>query len=89
MRGTIVVARCYNNKPAVLRVWECDDRLAYLASERRFADLQSGRAKSLPIGFPRDDVFAYDDNVMGHLVTGVEGSEVPWHRMRLWTVEKA
>jgi hypothetical protein len=78
MRGTLVIARCYGGRPAVLRVWDRGSKLIYLSEESQFQQLSTGREALPPIGFPADDVFAYDPAAMEQVVSG----SVDWGSLR-------
>jgi hypothetical protein len=60
VRGTLVIARCYKGRAAVLRVWESGSKVIYLSEESQFQRLSNGVEALRPVGFPPEDVFAYD-----------------------------
>lgn len=60
MRGSLVIARDYSGSALVMRVWDIGRRLVYLSDECQFQQLSTGLPALTPIGFPREDVFAYD-----------------------------
>jgi hypothetical protein len=60
MRGSLVVARCYRDAAVVLRVWDCNKNVIYLSEESQFQRLSTGLDALRPVGFPANDVFAYD-----------------------------
>ena len=60
MRGSLVIAMCYGGIAVVLRVWDCNKNVIYLSEESQFQRLSTGLEALRPIGFPANDVFAYD-----------------------------
>jgi hypothetical protein len=63
MRGDLVIARTYGDRPVVLRVWDHGPRSIYLTDENHFTMMSSGRAVHMTVGFPRDDVYEFDESI--------------------------
>jgi hypothetical protein len=61
MQGDYVIARSFGDVPIVRRVWSNDENAVYICTEERFNQLKAGNAKLLLVGFPRQDVFEYDE----------------------------
>lgn len=78
MRGTIVIARDYSGSPLVRRIWETGGRLIYLSEESQFQQLSTGQVGLIPVGFPVEDVFAYDREAIKMLESG----SVDWSSLR-------
>lgn len=74
---------CYNGKAVIRRVWNFNERVAFLADDEQFDRLCSGEIKGLPIGFPRPDVYQYDECVAADIVTG-SSRTVDWSQMVMW-----
>jgi hypothetical protein len=70
MRGNLVIARCYKDIPAVLRVWESNGKMIYLSEESQFQRLSNGLDALRPVGFPPEDVFAYDPRLAKKIAKG-------------------
>lgn len=70
MKGTLVIARGYEDKAFVLRVWDRGKGLIYLSSDSQFQQLSTGRSGLIPIGFPAEDVFAYDPGAIEKMASG-------------------
>jgi hypothetical protein len=77
MRGTFVIARTYNGRPLVLRVWDCGLNVIYLSEESQFQQLSTGRRALSPVGFPAEDVFTYDPEK----VKDLENGAVEWNSL--------
>jgi hypothetical protein len=77
MKGSLVIARCYEGLPVVLRVWEMGNRVIYLSEDSQFQKLMAGMEALPPIGFPPDDVFAYDPKLSGRM----SGHSIDWSKL--------
>jgi len=78
MRGSLVIARCYGGMPAVLRVWEAFSKVIYLSEDSQFQQLSTGMEALRPVGFPAEDVFAYDP----HAVKKIAKGSMDWSSLR-------
>jgi hypothetical protein len=77
MRGSIVIARGYGDRPYVRRVWDADGDFVYLTNDEGLALLSAGKATLDPIPFRWEDVFAY--------APGVEAtSPIKWDNLERW-----
>ena len=81
MKGSLVIARCYEGLPAVLRIWDLGRKVIYLSEESQFQRLMSGMEAMLPIGFPPEDVFAYDPSFAENVST----RSVDWNLLRTFS----
>lgn len=70
MRGSLVIARDYKGAPLLRRVWETCSRVVYLSEESQFQQLSTGLQALTPVGFPIEDVFAYDPRVAEEIASG-------------------
>lgn len=78
MRGECVLARGFGGVVLVRRVWEVGNGLVYLSSDAEFVKLEAGQDALPPIGFPVNDVFAYNEAV-------AKGDANPkWGNLPLW-----
>lgn len=78
MRGTIVIARGYADKAFVMRVWDWGKGLIYLSSDSQFQQLSTGQSGLIPVGFPSEDVFAYDAKA----IEGMASGSLDWSSLR-------
>jgi hypothetical protein len=78
MRGSLVIARAYNGEALVRRVWEAGSKLVWLSEESQFQQLSTGSTALIPVGFPVEDVFAYDPEVAEAIASG----SVDWSSLR-------
>jgi len=81
MKGTIVLTRLYDGKPALLRLWYFNRKTAYLADETEYARLST--AGGFPIGFPREDVFECPEALGASMLHGIV-QPIDWSEMRQW-----
>jgi hypothetical protein len=70
VRGSLVIARDYKGCPLVRRVWDLGRKLVYLSEERQFQQLSTGCTGLIPVGFPAEDVFAYDPQAAEAIASG-------------------
>jgi hypothetical protein len=78
MRGSLVIAMDYRGMPLLRRVWETGHRVVYLSEESQFQQLSTGFAGLIPVGFPVEDVFAYDPRQAEAIANG----SVDWSSLR-------
>ncbi len=63
-RGDKVVVRDYYGKGLIRILWDIGEDVFYICSERQYPLLVKGDDFAFsPIGFPKHDVFQYDDSV--------------------------
>ena len=55
-RGQRVVVKCANGEFRENLVWEWNEHMVYVCSERQYTALQEGRDAPPPIGFREEDV---------------------------------
>jgi hypothetical protein len=78
MRGSLVIARDYMGAALVRRVWDSGRRVIYLSEESQFQQLSTGGSGLVPVGFPAEDVFAYDPAV----AQVIQNGSVAWSSLR-------
>jgi hypothetical protein len=78
VRGSLVIARDYNGRPLVRRVWESGSKVIYLSEETQFQQLSTGAGGLRPVGFPTEDVFAYDPDAIEKIANG----SLDWNSLR-------
>ena len=59
-RGNNVIVRDIKRQYHVRRLWDFDENAVYVTDESGYQKLSLGQ-KVVPVGFPRQDVFAYDE----------------------------
>lgn len=74
MEHTIVIARDFEGKALLRRVWGVYKKVIYLVNDQEDRDVT-------PIGFPRRDVFLCDDNVL-KLLNNNKSHIVNWEDMK-------
>jgi hypothetical protein len=74
MKGEQVIVRAYGNQPLVRRVWGEGKKVIYITN-----DSNDG-----PIGFPRGDVFKYDQNA----VNLIKDKQCDWSKLKPWANAK-
>lgn len=80
MKGDLVIARCYGHEPIIRRVWDSTPDVVYICTEERYQLLNEGVANIYPVGFPRQDVFEYEESVLRELATDPSA----WNRLNKW-----
>lgn len=78
MRGSLVIARDYKGVPLLRRVWESGSKVVYLSEESQFQQLSTGGIGLIPVGFPKEDVFACDPEA----VRQMESGSLDWGSLR-------
>ncbi|MEE9494380.1 MAG: hypothetical protein V3W04_13510 [Gammaproteobacteria bacterium] len=63
LRGTKVIVRDFLDRPFVRVLWAIGDKCIYICSDDQFADLLDGDTSAPAIGFPKKDVFIWDDSI--------------------------
>ena len=76
MNGQLVVVKDFMNKPLVRKAVYTTEDSVFISSERSFEAVQDGSASLHPIGFRRENVFAYDGRPLG--------DSIDWKKMRPW-----
>ena len=73
-RGTNVIVRDIKRQYHVRRVWDFDEDAVYVTDESGYQKLSLGQ-QVVPVGFPRRDVFEYDEEAV---------ATADWARLHPW-----
>src|SRR2546426_8753685 len=71
-RGKNVIVRDIKRQYHVRRLWDFDEDAVYVTDESGYQKLSLGQ-KVVPVGFPRQDVFEYDEEA---------GATAGWGRLQ-------
>ena len=80
MKGDLVIARSFGQEPIVRRVWDSTPDIVYICPDERYILLNEGAANLQPVGFPRQDIFEYEESVLKELTTDPSA----WNRLNKW-----
>jgi hypothetical protein len=83
--GDLVILRSYGGMPLVRRVWSWDSVAVYITNDEQFERLIDGKSAIQPVGFPLEDVFAYDEGVAASIDSLFESGRMDWKKLRPWT----
>ena len=67
MQKDRVMARAYGDCPMDAVVWEVRGDLIYLSNPRSIDRVERGETS--PVGYPREDVFEFDEDLYGSLTS--------------------
>jgi hypothetical protein len=81
MRGDLVIVRAYGDEALVRRVWEENSNAVFITDDTNLKLLLSGSDALQPIGFPKEDVFKYDQMV----ANTIKNNKCDWSRLKPWT----
>ena len=84
MKGETVIVRAFRGRPHIRRVWESTDTTVYVCSEERYQRLLVDEYEWPPTGFPREDVFHFDPNVVDKLMQEWETNPSVWEQLEPW-----
>ena len=73
-RGKNVIVRDIKRQYHVRRLWDFDEDAVYVTDESGYQKLSLGQ-KVVPVGFPRQDVFEYDEEAV---------ATADWARLHPW-----
>lgn len=74
MRYAVVVARAFRGEPLVRKLIHSNEKLAYLASPESAEAVEAGN--SIPIGFPKGDIFLFNSDTYEKIRTEWDHSGV-------------
>lgn len=80
MQGDYVIARSFGDVPLIRRVWEADKGVVYICTEERYNQLRNGETDLMLVGFPKADVFEYDETI----VTELDSNPQIWRKLKPW-----
>lgn len=83
MSGIYVIAMTYGGSGVRHKIWDWTERVAYLVDDNEFAAMSAGDSSAVPIGFPREDVFADSEALVSRVDRGLRNwwkscDAVPW-----------
>ncbi len=84
MRGELVIIRVFGGEPAVRRVWENSDRVVYITDDDNLKLLLAGKPALEPIGFPKEDVFKFDNKLAESMADLCRDSKWDWKKLSRW-----
>ena len=84
MRGDIVIIRVFGGEPVLRRVWDVDKNKVYITDDLNMELLSSGKHGLEPIGFPREDVFKFDNKFSELIKKRSKGDYWDWSRLILY-----
>ena len=74
----MVIVRAFGDRPLVRRVWYVGKRAVYVTDDKCLRLLAKGKEAPIPIGFPREDVFAYNAQLAKELEMLYKGKGLDW-----------
>lgn len=81
MQGDAVIVRAYGGVPLVRRVWDENERVVYITNDSRLKQMLAGDTEIWPVGFPREDVFKFDQELASQLETLCESGKWDWNKL--------
>lgn len=76
MKGKRVILRCYGNKALIGRVWEIEGETIYVLNEENYHKMEDGFKTPPPIGFPKNDVFLFNEESGDISKTGINWEDL-------------
>jgi len=82
MRGEYVIVRAYGGRPLIRRVWDVGEKVVYITNDQQLKLLIEGAGNAIgPIGFPKEDVFRYDREIVELLN---DKQNFTWDKLKLF-----
>lgn len=78
MRGDLVIVKAYGEIPLIRRVWSEGVRVIYITNDEQLKLLENGKDALEPIGFPREDVFKYNQEMAESMENRIKNGEWDW-----------
>ena len=72
MRGESIIVRAFGGAPLARKVWDVGERVVYITDEQGLKRLTSGRDAPPPLGFPKEDVFRFDERLYRRLESAIK-----------------
>jgi hypothetical protein len=88
MRGEKVIVRAFGGEPLVRIVWAVDSGVVYICHDEGYQKLTAGEAW-IPVGFPHEDVFRYDEETLARLLDQWRDNPSIWADLRVWQAQEA
>ncbi|KXK05384.1 MAG: hypothetical protein UZ03_NOB001000882 [Nitrospira sp. OLB3] len=77
MRGEKIIVRAWGGRPLVRVVWDVCGESVLVTDEQGLESLMAGNDAPMPIGFPFNDVFAYEDSEAGKVLGAYAAGRSP------------
>ncbi len=84
MRGDLVIVKAYGEKPLIRRIWNSNENVVYITNDEQFQLLIAGKDAIEPIGFPREDVFKYDQKLATSMERLHHNKKWDWNKLKSW-----
>jgi hypothetical protein len=81
MQGDRVIVRAYGDVPLVRRVWDEDEKGVYITDDPGFDQLIKGQAEFWPVGFPREDVFKFNQQLINDITALCKCGKWDWSKL--------
>ncbi len=86
MRGDYVIVRAYGGVPLIRRVWDENKKAIFITNDSQFQLLSNRQPAIEPIGFPREDVFNYDQAFAESAAKSCQNGIWDWNKLRPYIV---
>lgn len=87
----LVIAKTSRGEPLKRILFEAGERVMYLANPERIAAVKAGETE--PVGFPREDVFVFDDEIYAVLAEEWASQRATqattWERLRRYRLRSS
>ena len=87
IQGQQVVVRGFSGQPLIRKVWEVTEAAVFVCTDKNFQRLVEGYDALWPVGFPREDVFQFDPEVLNSTVNLSTPTERLWCKLVPWSPE--
>ncbi|MGI9107676.1 MAG: hypothetical protein ACR2G4_15670 [Pyrinomonadaceae bacterium] len=67
MQGEDILIRAFRGVPLTRKVWDIGERVVYATDAKGLERLSAGLSAPPPIGFPKEDVFKFDERLYKRL----------------------
>ncbi len=84
MRGDLVIIRVFGGKPEIRRVWDENEKVVYITNDVNLSLLLAGKSALEPIGFPKEDVFKYDEVLAESMESLYCDGKWDWNNLVRW-----
>jgi hypothetical protein len=86
MHGEKVIVRAFGGEPLVRLTWEMYPAVVYICNDEGYQKLLASE-EWMPVGFPREDVFHYDSELIGRLMEKWQDDPSIWQHLKPWQDE--
>ncbi len=84
MRGDYVIVRAYGGVPLIRRVWDEDEHAVFITNDEQLALLLLGGLALEPIGFPKEDVYKFDEVLAQKMDRLYQSGKWKWANLIPW-----